>query len=65
MARAIDRPKAVRALGTANGDNRLTIVIPCHRVIRADGTLSGYGGGKWRKQQLLELEREAAARAAV
>ena len=59
MARAIGRPKAVRALGTANGDNRLAIVVPCHRVIRADGTLSGYGGGKWRKQQLLELERRA------
>jgi len=60
MARAIGRPKAVRALGTANGDNRLAIVVPCHRVIRADGSLSGYGGGKWRKQQLLELERPSA-----
>ncbi|HKQ50654.1 MAG TPA: methylated-DNA--[protein]-cysteine S-methyltransferase [Phycisphaerae bacterium] len=57
MARDIGRPLARRAVGRANGDNRIAIVIPCHRVIRADGTLSGYGGGVWRKQFLLDLER--------
>jgi AraC family transcriptional regulator of adaptative response/methylated-DNA-[protein]-cysteine methyltransferase len=57
QARAIGRPEAVRAVARANGDNRLAIVIPCHRVIGADGTLTGYGGGLWRKQRLLELER--------
>ena len=46
-----------RAVGKANGDNRLAIVVPCHRVIRSDGTLCGYGGGLWRKKRLLELER--------
>jgi len=56
IARAIDNPKAVRAVGRANGDNRIPIVIPCHRVIRADGTLGGYGGELWRKRFLLELE---------
>lgn len=47
---------AQRAVGKANGENRIAIFIPCHRVIRADGTLCGYGGGLWRKQRLLELE---------
>lgn len=56
IARAIDNPKAVRAVGRANGDNRLPIVIPCHRVVRADGTLGGYGGELWRKRYLLRLE---------
>lgn len=56
LARTIDNPGAVRAVGTANGANRLAIVIPCHRVIGADGKLSGYGGGVWRKRRLLELE---------
>jgi len=60
LARRIDRPGAQRAVGRANGDNRLAIVVPCHRVVRADGTLSGYGGGVWRKQRLLELEAAAA-----
>ncbi|MEM9301310.1 MAG: methylated-DNA--[protein]-cysteine S-methyltransferase [Pseudomonadota bacterium] len=57
MAAQVGRPNAVRALGTANGANRLAIVIPCHRVIGANGALSGYGGGVWRKQRLLDLER--------
>lgn len=57
QARAIDRPGAQRAVGKANGDNRIAIVIPCHRVVRSDGTLCGYGGGMWRKKQLLELEQ--------
>lgn len=56
IAEALGKPGAVRAVGKANGDNRLAIVIPCHRVIRADGSLCGYGGGIWRKQRLLELE---------
>ena len=58
MAAAIGRPSAVRAVGRANGDNTLSIVIPCHRVIGADGSLTGYGGGLWRKQWLLVHERK-------
>ena len=57
QARRIGRPTAVRAVAQANGDNRIAIIIPCHRVIGADGTLTGYGGGLWRKRRLLELER--------
>ena len=57
MARRVGRPLAVRAVGTANGANPLCIVVPCHRVIRADGSLCGYGGGIWRKQWLLDHER--------
>jgi AraC family transcriptional regulator of adaptative response/methylated-DNA-[protein]-cysteine methyltransferase len=53
----IGRPAAVRAVGRANGDNKLAIIVPCHRVIGADGTLTGYGGGLWRKAWLLEHER--------
>jgi len=52
----------VRAVGRANGDNRLCLIVPCHRVIGADGTLTGYGGGLWRKQWLLEHERAHAGR---
>ncbi len=59
IARGIGKPGAQRAVGKANGDNRLAIIIPCHRVIRSDGTLSGYGGGVWRKRRLLELEGHA------
>ena len=61
QAQAIGRPGAQRAVGRANGDNRLTVLIPCHRVIRSDGTISGYGGGVWRKRFLLELERNESA----
>jgi len=57
IAAAIGHPAAVRAVGRANGDNRLCIIVPCHRVIGADGALTGYGGGLWRKQWLLEHER--------
>ena len=53
-------PEAVRAVARANGDNRIAIVIPCHRVIGADGKLTGYGGGLWRKRRLLDLERAVA-----
>ncbi len=56
QARMIDAPEAVRAVARANGDNRIAIVIPCHRVIGADGTLTGYGGGLWRKRWLLHHE---------
>lgn len=56
LARAVGRPGASRAVGRANGQNRVAIIIPCHRVIRKDGTLCGYGGGLWRKKQLLALE---------
>ena len=44
-------------MARANGDNRIAIVIPCHRVIGANGKLTGYGGGLWRKRRLLDLER--------
>jgi len=56
IARAIGNPDAVRAVGTANGMNRLAILIPCHRVVRKSGEMGGYGGGKWRKLALLDLE---------
>ena len=56
QATALGNPKAVRAVAGANGDNRISILIPCHRVIGKDGTLTGYGGGLERKQFLLELE---------
>lgn len=56
LAKKIKRPLAVRAVGTANGRNPLSIVIPCHRVIASDGTLGGYAGGLERKKILLALE---------
>ena len=56
LAERIGNPKAVRAVGTANGANPLPIVIPCHRVIGADGSLTGYGGGLEKKEALLALE---------
>ena len=59
LARHIGQPQAVRAVGRANGENRISIVVPCHRVIGADGALTGYGGGLARKQKLLDLERDA------
>ncbi len=64
LARAVGSPRAVRAVGTANGANPLAIVIPCHRVINANGELGGYGGGLPRKRWLLEHERRASQRAA-
>ncbi len=57
IAVQIGRPKAVRAVGAANGRNPLPIVIPCHRVIGKNGSLTGFGGGLPLKQKLLELER--------
>jgi len=56
IAAAIGQPTAVRAVGTANGDNHVAVLIPCHRVIRSDGTLGGYAGGLDRKRQLLAAE---------
>ncbi len=56
IAEKIGRPSAVRAVARANGDNRIAIIIPCHRVIGADGKMVGYGGGLWRKKFLLDLE---------
>ncbi len=58
IAAEIGRPTAVRAVARANGDNRIAILIPCHRVVGSDGKLTGYGGGLWRKRRLLELEQE-------
>jgi AraC family transcriptional regulator, regulatory protein of adaptative response / methylated-DNA-[protein]-cysteine methyltransferase len=57
QARLIGAPSATRAVARANGDNRVAIIVPCHRVVGADGTLTGYGGGLWRKRYLLDLER--------
>jgi len=60
VARAIGRPDAVRAVARANGANQIALVIPCHRVVGADGALTGYGGGLWRKQRLIDIERHFA-----
>jgi methylated-DNA-[protein]-cysteine S-methyltransferase len=57
LARRIENPKAVRAVGLANGSNPISIIIPCHRVIGSNGSLTGYGGGLPIKQALLALER--------
>jgi AraC family transcriptional regulator of adaptative response/methylated-DNA-[protein]-cysteine methyltransferase len=56
IAAAIGEPGAVRAVGTANGSNPVAILVPCHRVIRSDGTLGGYAGGLDRKRKLLAAE---------
>ena len=56
QAITLNKKGAVRAVATANGMNRISILIPCHRVIGSDGQLTGYGGGVWRKQKLLDLE---------
>jgi len=56
QARALGAPDSVRAVARANGDNRLAILVPCHRVVGKDGHLTGYGGGLWRKRHLLDLE---------
>ena len=60
LARRIDRPTAVRAVGLANGGNPVAVVVPCHRVVGADGTLVGYGGGIARKRWLLAHESAAS-----
>ena len=56
QAEAMNNPKAVRAVAKTNGENRIAIIVPCHRVIGKNGKLTGYAGGLWRKQRLLELE---------
>jgi O-6-methylguanine DNA methyltransferase len=60
QARAVGQPKAFRAVGLANHDNPIAIIVPCHRVLASDGTLGGYGGGLALKQKLLDLERGQA-----
>ena len=61
IAAAIGKPGAVRAVGSANGDNHVAVLIPCHRVIRSDGSLGGYAGGLDRKRRLLHAEGHADA----
>jgi methylated-DNA-[protein]-cysteine S-methyltransferase len=56
IAQALGKPKAVRAVGAANGQNPVSIIVPCHRVIGSNGDLIGYGGGLWRKEWLLRHE---------
>ncbi|MCJ8334015.1 MAG: trifunctional transcriptional activator/DNA repair protein Ada/methylated-DNA--[protein]-cysteine S-methyltransferase [Epibacterium sp.] len=63
LAQDLGRPTASRAVARANGSNQIAIMVPCHRVLGADGSLTGYGGGLWRKQRLVEIEG-ALARAA-
>jgi AraC family transcriptional regulator of adaptative response/methylated-DNA-[protein]-cysteine methyltransferase len=61
IAKRVGNARAVRAVARANGTNRICILIPCHRVIGKDGSLSGYGGGVWRKRLLLELEKRGGS----
>ena len=65
IAQAVGSPKAMRAVGSANGNNPIAIFIPCHRVVGADGSLTGFGGGLEAKQLLLALEGAAAGVSAV
>jgi methylated-DNA-[protein]-cysteine S-methyltransferase len=60
LAKRVGNPNASRAVGAANGKNTIVIIVPCHRVIASDGTLHGFGGGLWRKEFLLEHERNCA-----
>ncbi len=62
QAGKIHNPKAVRAVGAANGQNKINIVVPCHRIIGNNGSLTGYGGGIDRKQWLLEHEQKVAGK---
>ena len=63
QAIALNRPDSVRAVANANGMNRISIVIPCHRVIGSDGKLTGYGGGLKRKKWLLDHEKKYSGKA--
>ncbi|WP_416545629.1 methylated-DNA--[protein]-cysteine S-methyltransferase [Limnohabitans sp. DCL3] len=56
LAKRLHKPEAVRAVGAAVGRNPVSIIVPCHRILGADGQLTGYAGGLWRKQALLKLE---------
>ncbi|GBD89339.1 methylated-DNA--protein-cysteine methyltransferase, constitutive [bacterium BMS3Abin04] len=58
LAKALDNVKSIRAVGAANGKNQISIIVPCHRVIGSDGSLTGYAGGLWRKKWLLDHEKE-------
>ncbi|GAB5433446.1 MAG: trifunctional transcriptional activator/DNA repair protein Ada/methylated-DNA--[protein]-cysteine S-methyltransferase [Epibacterium sp.] len=61
LAQSLGRPGSSRAVARANGANQIAVMIPCHRVLGADGALTGYGGGLWRKQRLIEIERDLSA----
>jgi methylated-DNA-[protein]-cysteine S-methyltransferase len=61
QARRIGQPDAARAVGAANGQNPIAVIVPCHRVIGADGSLTGFGGGLERKRLLLDLEADAVS----
>ena len=61
LALKLGNLKAIRAVGTANGANPVSIIIPCHRVIGSDGSLTGYAGGLWRKKWLLEFESSTSS----
>jgi len=63
QARRIGQPDAARAVGAANGQNPIAVIVPCHRVIGADGSLTGFGGGLERKRLLLDLEADAVSAA--
>ena len=58
QAELLGKPSAVRAVANANGKNKISIILPCHRVIGTNGSLTGYGGGIWRKKKLLEFEKK-------
>ncbi len=58
QSEVLGNPKAIRAVASANGKNKIAIIVPCHRVIGKNGTLTGYAGGLWRKEKLLELEQK-------
>ena len=65
VARTVGAVSAPRAVGRANGSNRIAIVVPCHRVVNKDGKLGGYGGQLWRKRALLDLERPSLLRSGI
>lgn len=63
QTKAMGDPKAIRAVASANGKNKHAIIVPCHRVIGSDGSLTGYAGGMWRKKWLLEFEQKHSGQA--
>ncbi len=62
IAKSLDNPKSIRAVGSANGKNQISIIVPCHRVIGSDGSLTGYAGGLWRKKWLLKHESKLSGK---